>query len=360
MQNQKICLLYMGGTIGMRLDGSGIAQLPTDPDRFLDSFPELTSRYQIDQVTLCNKDSVNITSTDWSALAKAIWDRRRSGYAGFVVVHGTDTMHYTATALAFALGGSPLATPVALTGSLLPLNAEKPDGARNLADACRVVMGNFGEVMIVFGRRVLRGCQTEKTAGVVSNSAAFEMPQREPLGRVLGSGQLSLGMKMVERGRLAESDEDDPYPGGDTLNEVFADRIWPIALRPGLTPSMCEGWLDGRCRGVVLQGFGDGNIPDAPGIGWIDWIREATRRDVPVLLSGPRSGVITQGTTYPPGRAAIEAGAIPTGGMTNTCLHVKLRWTVARAQRQGGPIIPQVREMMQQVWVHEMDPPDEP
>ena len=359
MQNRKICVFYMGGTIAMRRDPQGVAQLPDDPEAFLASFPEVGKRYELEQVTLTNRDSANVGPAEWSALARAIYERRRAGYAGFVVVHGTDTMHYTATALAFALGGSPLATPVALTGALHPMGSENFDGARNLEHACRVVTGNFGEVMIVFGGRILRGCQSEKTRVGTEGQAAFEMPRREPLGRVLASGQLSLGMKLVERGRLAESDEEDHYEPGDTVNPGFADRVWPIVLRPGMTAAMCEGWLDRGCRGVVLQGFGDGNVPDHEAGGWLDWIRRATAADVPVVLTSPLSAVGTEDCDYPPGRAAVEAGAIPVGAMTTTCVHVKLQWTIARAHHEGGPIVPQVREMMRQVWVREMDAAEE-
>ncbi len=367
MNRPKVCLIYTGGTIAMRRDAAGVARPPEDAAGFLAAMPEVEREFDVDFVPLMNRDSVNVVPADWSAMARAVWERRRAGYTGFVVVHGTDTMHYSATALAFALGGSPLAAPVALTGAMRTADADRPDGPGNVRDACRVVTGNFGEVMIVFGGRILRGCQSEKVRAAGDGVASFEMPRRESLGRVLSGGQLSLGMNRVDRGRML-TDAEDPYEDGDRLNSEFAERVWPIALRPGVGPGMCVGWLekglDRGCAGVVLQGFGGGNVPNRAGVDWPAWIREATARDVPVVLASPLSGLGTRDCDYAPGRAAIEAGAIATGAMTWTCLQVKLQWAIARARRGrgegkggGGGVVAQVREIMDQVWVRETDEP---
>ena len=119
----KICLIYTGGTIGMKRDYQGTLQPPKNRTDFLRFAPELREIVEYDFVPLLNKDSTNVLPEDWKDIAKAIYDRRDGGYAGFVVVHGTDTMHFSAAAVAFALG------PGASVPGRLHRGADDPRGS---------------------------------------------------------------------------------------------------------------------------------------------------------------------------------------------------------------------------------------
>src|SRR4051794_27977384 len=110
----RICLIYTGGTIGMVRDRSGDLRPPDDPADFLRVAPELEDIVSYEFVPLLNKDSTNVVPSDWVKMARAIYQRRNDGYDGFVVVHGTDTMHFSASAVAFALGPA-LPVPVVFT-----------------------------------------------------------------------------------------------------------------------------------------------------------------------------------------------------------------------------------------------------
>ena len=113
---KKICLIYTGGTIGMTKDGKGVLRPPDNPEDFTKIAPEINEIAEVDFVALMNKDSTNIVPSDWTAMAQAVYDRRNDGYAGFVIAHGTDTMHFSSSALAFALGPG-LSFPVVFTGA---------------------------------------------------------------------------------------------------------------------------------------------------------------------------------------------------------------------------------------------------
>ncbi len=113
--DKKICLIYTGGTIGMHRDVNGVLRPPENPEDFLHLAPELDTS-EFDFVPLLNKDSTNMIPADWTAIAEAIYERRKEGYIGFVVAHGTDTMHFSASAVALALGSN-LNFPVVFTGA---------------------------------------------------------------------------------------------------------------------------------------------------------------------------------------------------------------------------------------------------
>ena len=108
----RVCLIYTGGTIGM-IRQDGVLRPPENPDSFLALAPELAESVTLDFVPLLNKDSTNITPRDWTVMAEAIYERLDDGYRGFVVVHGTDPMHFSASALSFVFGPN-LVSPLCL------------------------------------------------------------------------------------------------------------------------------------------------------------------------------------------------------------------------------------------------------
>src|SRR2546423_386763 len=120
----RVCLIYTGGTIGMVREG-GLIQPPSRPQRLTSLAPEIRNIARIEYVFILNKDSTNMNPRDWTLIATTIqtalntedgtWGQDRDPFAGVVVVHGTDTMHFSASAVAFALGAN-LNSPVVFTG----------------------------------------------------------------------------------------------------------------------------------------------------------------------------------------------------------------------------------------------------
>ncbi|MEM9420494.1 MAG: asparaginase domain-containing protein [Planctomycetota bacterium] len=333
----KLCLITTGGTIGMVRDEDGIAHPPVDQSDFHAMLGPIAGQYDLSVLPLMNHDSTNMLPSDWSAIAEQIEQSRADGFDGFVVTHGTDTMAHSAAAVAFALGPPPLLSPVVFTGAMHTPEHEDYDGRANLELACRVASANLGEVVLAFGQQIFRGVRVEKNSATALD--AFESPESYPLGRV--ADEVVLHDDAVRRG----NEQEHPVWPTET---GFADRVATVNLTPGLEPGMYESLLAGDqpCRGVLLRTLGAGNVPSRDSADWVRWIARAAELDIPIMLTSPFRGGRTDASGYAVGRAAIEAGAIPHPGLTEACVEVKLRHSIAAAQRHGVPACEFVRNVM--------------
>ena len=165
----SILIIYTGGTIGMKPDEVTGALVPFDFSGIYDEFPSLR-RLNVDIAvhTMPNLiDSSNVRPADWCAIAEVIRSRYEA-YDGFVILHGTDTMSYTASALSFMLEN--LAKPVVFTGSQIPIGLLRTDGRENLITAIEVAAAKIGdepavpEVSLLFHSRLCRGNRTRKSS----------------------------------------------------------------------------------------------------------------------------------------------------------------------------------------------------
>lgn len=168
MKKPSILLIYTGGTIGMRSDANGTL-VPFDFNAMYEEIPSIKRlNVDIDVLTMTPIDSSNVTPRRWVELAEIIRDNYRR-FDGFVVLHGTDTMSYTASALSFMLEN--LAKPVILTGSQIPMGILRTDGRENLITALEIA----GAVRD--GRPVVRRWPSISRTG---SSAATARPSRAP------------------------------------------------------------------------------------------------------------------------------------------------------------------------------------
>lgn len=342
----KLCLITTGGTIGMVRDGAGVARPAAQPLAFLGGVPGLGSQFEVEIVPLLNKDSSNITPCDWALVSETIMGRMGDGFDGIVVTHGTDTMAYTAAAVALALGRRPLARPVVFTGAMRASDAAESDGPLNLMDACGVASGDFGEVLIVMGGRVLRAVRASKTRP--ESLDAFESIGDKPVGVISEASTVWDKDRIVRGGGELGCEHQDREP-------CFTAEILPVWLSPGVGPSMFRPLVErGEVRGVLLQTMGAGNVPSEGKASWLKFIRDATASDIPVLLTSATPSGIGSGGGYAPGCAALEAGAINAGSLTPACAAVKFRWALGQARRRGGAVVSHVREVMDRDWVGEM------
>ncbi len=200
----------------------------------------------IEIIELLNKDSTNISPLDWTTIAKAILERLDQ-FDGFVVAHGTDTMHFSASAVAFALG-HPLSKPVVFTGSQTIPDVSHGDARINLLRAIEVACKeDLGEVVISFGDFVFRGSRAQKKDE--RKFDAFESPACPPLGEFIGDG--------IE---LFGASAPGPHLGDRHID--FARGVIQFSLIPGLEPELVLAAAShSKCQGVILQSFGAGNIP---------------------------------------------------------------------------------------------------
>lgn len=318
----NICLIYTGGTIGMYRDPvSRILRPPENPQSFLSIAPEIKELADFDFYSIMNKDSTNMNPNDWKTIAQEIYDRRDMGYDGFVVAHGTDTMHFSASAVALALGKN-LNFPVVFTGAQTAPDIWHGDARVNLVRAFKVASTNIAEVVICFGDYVFRGCRAQKKDE--RRFDAFESPAFFPLAHITEEILIS----DLPRKRKSKKEEINI----EFRNE-FAPGVFQVSLIPGLEPGLLSEMIDyKKCNGIVLQSFGAGNVPHEGEYSWMNFIRKSTERGTPVLITSQFPANATLHTAYEPGRAAIGAGAIPTGNMTSACATAKFRWVLAHEE----------------------------
>ena len=298
---------------------SALVRRPLAPDRYaralLGEVPELARLADIETRILCNLDSSDIGPDEWTALAGEVADAR-SRADGIVIVHGTDTMAYTASALSFALVG--LDRPVILTGSQRPLGAVRTDARRNLVDAVDLATRDVPEVGICFDGRLLRG--NRATKGDAWSYAAFGSPALAPLAR------LGLDVEIAPHVRR-------PQPGAPfCLTSSFDPRVALAWIVPGMDPDhllrLVEGGRGDALRGLVIAAFGVGNVPLrarslAPAVATI------VKQGVTVVIATQARAGAVDLARYENGAALAHAGALPGGDMTTEAALVKLMHALA-------------------------------
>jgi L-asparaginase len=287
---RRVRLLHTGGTLGM--SGS-----PLEPGayqaRLLEVVPELSRLAVVEPRIVANLDSSDLGPPEWSALARII-AVERTAYDGFVIVHGTDTMSYTAAALAFVLEG--LDRPVVMTGAQRPLTALRTDARRNLADAVELATCAIPEVGICFDGLLLRGTRAVKSDA--RHYRAFASPGVEPLARLGTDVDLAEHVRRPTR----------PFRC-DPRFDPAVDVVW---VHPGLQPAaLAHRMSDPSIRGWVLAAFGVGTVPDN---GVAKVVAEVAARGIPVLVTTQWGGTTSLGS-YRNSEALRAAGAIEGGEM---------------------------------------------
>ncbi len=296
---------------------------PLKPDVYtsdlLAELPVLNRIADIETRILFNYDSSDLQPHHWVELGAAIHgalderlpDGSRS-FDGVVVLHGTDTMAYTASALAFLLPG--LDRPVVLTGAQRPLAEVRTDARSNLVDACHLATMDLPEVAIAFNARLLRGCRAIKMDAWALD--AFASPSCAPL--------VTLGVT-VERGTHIL-----PPRARAEFDARIEAKVLAVRLFPGLDPKLLLGALRSGVRGLLLEGFGSGNIPRLEN-SLVPVVRDAVARDVPVVIVSQCARGAVDLTRYEGGAAALGEGAIGAGAMTAEAAVAKLMLALGRA-----------------------------
>ncbi len=248
-RKNRVLIIYTGGTIGMVQDADGSLQ-PFAMERIYDALPLLhRTNYLIDSCQLEKIiDSSNMTPEFWVDIANII-ERNYNDYDGFVVLHGTDTMAYTASALSFMFKN--LSKPIVLTGSQLPLGMLRSDGRENIICALEIASSQeavMPEVMIFFENHLYRGNRSTKVSAENFDAfSSFNYPSLAKAGITI-SYKRHLFLPMPE--------------GALKVRKEFDRRIAVLKLFPGITPGVVSSVLrTPDLQGVIVETFGSGNAP---------------------------------------------------------------------------------------------------
>ncbi len=264
----RILIVYTGGTIGMIEDAETKSLQPFDFSHLMENVPKVKMLdYKIDNIQFNPPiDSSDMNVEHWRSMARSIADNYDK-YDGFVVLHGTDTMAYTASALSFMLQN--LEKPVIITGSQLPIGEVRTDGEENLITALQIAAGRepdgtptVREVAILFENYLWRGNRSTKRSA--DNFDAFRSNNYPELAKI------GLGIQ-YNRTALERHQQQLPlklYPDMDT-------NVLAIDLFPGLNERIFKHMLSTPgAKGIVMRTYGTGNGPTEA------WFLDAVRRTV--------------------------------------------------------------------------------
>jgi len=313
---KRVLMLHTGGTLGM----SGRRPTPLRPDTYSHAMqehvPELARLAHLDVHILHNLDSSNVTPAHWEGIATALWEAR-DAYNGFVVVHGTDTMAYTASACAFMLEG--LQKPVVFTGSQRPLGEVRSDARANLVGALEMATQDIPEVSIFFNSRLLRAVRTVKSS--VWANDAYESPNCPPLAEA--------GVDLMVASHVLRQ------PGPPRLTGGFEPDVACLEMHPGFNPGLLAAVVGAGAKGIVIRAFGSGNVPGLdravpPAMGHV------VRLGVPVVVVTQAWRGSVNLRLYECGQQALDAGAVDGGDMTTAAALVKLMWGLRQAAGAQG------------------------
>jgi len=304
----RVLFLYTGGTLGMTSRDPGPLEPSLLAGDVLTYLRGLEREVDVTAELLCNEDSTDLGPADWERIGARVAEEL-DAYAGFVVVHGTDTMAWTASALSYMLRG--LTKPVVLTGAQRPIAKVRTDARTNLIHAALCASMDLPEVSIFFGRCLYRGNRSTKTD--IQAYDAFISPNLAPL---------------LEMGVECEKGTPPLRPTGPFRFEPgFERRVEVVSVTPGTGPGAIDRAVEAGARGVVVRAFGAGNVPREA---WPGAIRRATDAGVPVAITSQCTAGAIDLTAYQGGRAALDNGAWSAGAMTVEAATTKLMYVLRR------------------------------
>lgn len=313
---KKVCIIYTGGTIGMIPGENGYIPSEGKLDDNLAAMSDLRKAGMPDLEVIQFSpllDSSNVSVAEWNKMGRTIaenYDR----FDGFVILHGTDTMSYSASALSFMLEN--LDKPVIFTGAQIPLCEIRSDGYNNIVASVLIASeGMINEVCIYFDGKLLRGCRSTKISS--DQFAAFASPNFSALADV---------------GITVEYHQQDlpPKNGAFGFTEFEDVPVGIIKMFPGIQIKLFESIMTEQLKGVVLETFGAGNIPSGSAGEMIPIIKKAyDNGTLIVVCSQCVQGTVTLGA-YETSKTLKDIGAVTGKNMTTEAALTKLIYLFSR------------------------------
>jgi len=340
----KIIVVGTGGTIASKIEyETGAVKPSTSVDELIEAIPEVLDIAYIESETLFNILSENMRPEYWEIIAERIYNYMRDEtYKGVIVTHGTDTMSFTASAIAFAIQRKNI--PIVFVGSQRSSDRPSSDAALNFIGAViTAVKAPFAESVIAMHHEtsdtkiaVSRGVKTRKMH--TSRRDTFRSINSRPLALV---DPFKKDVELIEKEYIPRSKEEPILMNG------FDKKVALIYSYPGIDPEILEFLIEKKYRGIVIAGTGFGHVPEY----MIPVIRKAINNNIAVAVTSQTLYGRVNLSVYQTGREMLRAGVIPCEDMLPETAYVKLSWTLYRTDN-----IESVRKIMLTNYVYEMNP----
>lgn len=324
-QKSALLLIYTGGTIGMKQDMKDLTLKPFDFSQILDEVPEIRKfAFKIDTYSFEPPiDSSDVEPSLWQDLARLIKEKYED-YDGFIILHGTDTMSYSASALSFMLDG--LTKPVIFTGSQLPIGVPRTDGKENLISAVEIASAKdkdghpaVPEVCVCFDSLLMRGNRSTKVNSEVFR--AFQSPNFPPLAEA--------GINIRYNNEYIRKPND--WYQSLTINTELDTRVSILKIHPGITPEVVRNILCGKdTRAIIMETYGSGNAPTRD---WfLDIVKESSAMNkIIVNVTQCLAGTVNM-NIYANGKALERAGVIDGYDSTTESALAKLFYLMGKSR----------------------------
>ncbi len=309
---KKILMLGTGGTIACVPSENGLVPA-LDGKTLVKMVPELAGLCHIDYKQILNLDSSNIAPKHWQIISNALAENY-DNYDGFVITHGTDTMAYSAAALSWMVQGCK--KPVVFTGAQLPITAEGTDAKANVYNAFLVATSQAQGICLAFGKFVIHGLYAKKMC-----SESFD-----------GFYSINLQpMATIENHQFTWNSYEGAGSLGNnlTLNTALEEKVAVVKVTPGLSPDILDYYLDREYKGIILESFGAGGVPNDEN-NWLPNLERLIQNGVRVVCA---TQCIYDGvnlSVYPIGTLAQKLGAESAGTFTIEATLTKLMHDLAK------------------------------
>ena len=306
----NILMLTTGGTIMSVGTEEGYA--PTSPDFLLKEMGEVSKDYNVVTKEILRLDSSNIQPEEWKIIAREVY-AAGTNYDGIVIVHGTDTMSYTASMLSFMLRNLPI--PVVITGSQVPVGQPFSDAISNLVAAFAMAASGTPGVFVAFDRKIILGSRAVKVRTTGFN--AFESINA-PYAAVIDATGLSVNNDVI----VAPE-------GSYMLEDNYCSNVFLLKITPGSDPAIIEKLMEMGYKGIVIEAFGIGGIQFMRR-DFISILEKAREKGVAVVVCSQCLYERSDFSIYQVGQKVLQTGAIQAFDMTSEAAVTKLMWALGQ------------------------------